>query len=669
MMEAAPMIYSAFGETGQRPAHPEASHESRPSVLDRFKARYESRLEDEYSLQEYLEICKRDRTAYATAAERMLEAIGEPEMLDTRKDPRLSRIFSNKIVKLYPAFRDFYGMEDTIEQIVSFFKHAAQALEERKQILYLLGPPGGGKSSLAEKLKALMETQPFYALRGSPVNESPLGLFSALEDGATLEQEYGIPRRYLNSIMSPWAVKRLREYGGDLSRFRVVKLMPSILRQIGISKTEPGDENNQDISSLVGKLDIRKLEEFSQDDPDAYSYSGGLCRANQGLLEFVEMFKAPIKVLHPLLTATQEGNYKGTEGFGAIPFDGIVLAHSNESEWQTFKNNRNNEAFLDRIYIVKVPYCLRVTDEIHIYEKLISSSSLSGAPCAPGTLKMMAQFGVLTRLKEPENSSLFSKMRIYDGENLKDVDPKAKSLQEYRDFAGVDEGMTGVSTRFAYKVLSKVFNFDHTEIAANPVHLLYVLEQQIEREQFPPEVEKRYTAWLKEHLATPYADFIGKEIQTAYLESYSEYGQNIFDRYVTFADFWIQDQEYRDANTGEMFDRNQLNDELEKIEKPAGIANPKDFRHEIVNFVLRARANNAGRNPSWTSYEKLRSVIEKKMFSNTEDLLPVISFNAKASADEQNKHQNFVDRMVQKGYTPKQVRLLVEWYLRVRKAS
>jgi serine protein kinase len=282
---------------------------------------------------------------------------------------------------------------------------------------------------------------------------------------------------------------------------------------------------------------------------------------------------------------------------------------------------------------------------------------------------MMAQFAVLTRLKEPENSSIFSKMRVYDGENLKDVDPKAKSLQEYRDFAGVDEGMTGLSTRFAYKVLSKVFNFDHSEIAANPVHLLYVLEQQIEREQFPAEVEKRYRSWVKEHLAAPYVEFIGKEIQTAYLESYSEYGQNIFDRYVTYADLWIQDQEYRDPNTGEILDRSALNDELEKIEKPAGIGNPKDFRHEIVNFVLRARAANAGKNPSWTSYEKLRSVIEKKMFSTTEDLLPVISFNAKASDDERKKHQNFVDRMVEKGYTPKQVRLLVEWYLRVRKSS
>ncbi|HNC79282.1 MAG TPA: PrkA family serine protein kinase, partial [Rhodocyclaceae bacterium] len=356
-------------------------------------------------------------------------------------------------------------------------------------------------------------------------------------------------------------------------------------------------------------------------------------------------------------------------GFGAIPFDGIVMAHSNESEWTAFKNNRNNEAFLDRIYTVKVPYCLRVSDEIRIYDKLLTNSSLSEAPCAPDTLRMMAQFAVLSRVKEPENSSIYSKMRVYDGENLKDTDPKAKSYQEYRDYAGVDEGMTGLSTRFAFKVLSKVFNFDHREVAANPVHLMYVLEQQIAQEQYPPENEAKYLGFIKEFLAPRYAEFIGKEIQTAYLESYSEYGQNIFDRYCTYADFWIQDQEYRDQNTGEILDRNALNDELEKIEKPAGISNPKDFRNEVVNFVLRARAKNAGKNPSWTSYEKLRAVIEKKMFSNTEDLLPVISFNAKASGDEQKKHQNFVNRMIEKGYTEKQVRLLCEWYLRVRKSS
>ena len=638
-------------------------------AINNFSARYARSREEDISIDEYLAECKRDPMVYAAAAQRMLAAIGEPEMVDTRNDPRLSRLFANKVIKRYPAFTEFYGMEDAIEQVVSFFRHAAQGLEERKQILYLLGPVGGGKSSIAERLKYLMQQVPFYALKGSPVNESPLGLFDPVEDGPLLEEQFGIPRRYLRHVLSPWAVKRLDEFGGDIRQFRVVKRYPSILKQVAIAKTEPGDENNQDISSLVGKVDIRKLESYGQDDTDAYSYSGGLCLANQGLLEFVEMFKAPIKVLHPLLTATQEGNYKGTEGFGAIPFDGVVLAHSNESEWKAFRNNKHNEAFLDRIYIVKVPYCLRVSEEIKIYEKLVRESSLGGAVCAPGTLKMMAQFSVLTRLKEPENSSLFSKMLVYDGESLKDTDPRAKSYQEYRDYAGVDEGMTGISTRFAFKILSKVFNFDSAEVAANPVHLMYVLEQQIEREQFPAELETKYTSHIKEYLSPRYAEFIGKEIQTAYLESYSEYGQNIFDRYVTYADYWIQDNEYRDTDTGEVFDRSTLNAELEKIEKPAGIANPKDFRNEIVNFVLRARANHQGKNPSWTSYEKLRLVIEKKMFSNTEELLPVISFNAKSSADEARKHEDFVTRMVAKGYTPKQVRLLCEWYLRVRKSS
>ena len=187
--------------------------------------------------------------------------------------------------------------------------------------------------------------------------------------------------------MSPWAVKRLQEFNGDISKFRVVKLFPSILEQVAIAKTEPGDENNQDISALVGKVDIRQLERYAQNDADAYSYSGALCRANQGLMEFVEMFKAPIKVLHPLLTATQEGNYNATEGLSALPFQGIILAHSNESEWQSFRNNKNNEAFLDRVYIVKVPYCLRVSEETQIYEKLLRESTLNEAPCAPGTLE------------------------------------------------------------------------------------------------------------------------------------------------------------------------------------------------------------------------------------------------------------------------------------------
>jgi serine protein kinase len=638
-----------------------------------FARSYEQRREAEMSLQDFLSLCRDDPMAYATAHERLLAAIGEPRMVDTSKDARLGRIFMNRTVRFYPAFAEFYGMEETIERIVAFFRHAAQGLEERKQILYLLGPVGGGKSSLAERLKALMEELPIYVLKAgdqmSPVFEHPLGLFDPEVWGQKLEDEYGIPSRRLSGLMSPWCLKRLDEFGGDITRFRVAKLMPSRLRQIGVSKTEPGDDNNQDVSSLVGKVDIRKLEMHAQNDPDAYSYSGGLNRANQGILEFVEMFKAPIKMLHPLLTATQESNYVGTENIGAIPFQGVIMAHSNESEWQSFKNNKNNEAFIDRIYVIKVPYCLRVDEEKKIYEKLIRTSELAEAPCAPATLEMLARFSVLSRLKEHENSNVFAKMRVYNGESLKEVDPKARTLQEYKDAAGVDEGMDGISTRFAFKVLAATFNHDTIEVAADPVHLMYVLEQNVRREQYPQEQEGKLLEFIKAELAPRYAEFIGNEIQKAYLESYHDYGQNLFDRYVDYADAWIEDIDFKDPDTGQLLNRELLNQELSKIEKPAGIANPKDFRNEVVKFTLRARAGHGGKNPSWTSYEKIREVIERRMFSQVEDLLPIITFGSKKDGETEKKHGEFVARMVERGYTERQVRRLVEWYMRVKQAG
>lgn len=638
-------------------------------VINNFKKSFSNK-STEYTIEEYLDMCKKDNTLYQSVYDRVLGVIGDPEVIETKLDERLSRIYSNKVIKRYKCFADFYGMEDTIDQIVSYFKHASQGLEEKKQILYLLGPVGGGKSSLAERIKKLVDDTFIYVLKYedeiSPVYESPLGLFSKMTD--ELSSEYNIPSRCVPSCPSPWAIKRVNGDNGDLSKFRVIKLKCSIQSQIAVSKIEPGDENNSDISSLVGKVDIRKLAEYPQNDADAYNYSGALCKANQGLMEFVEMFKAPIKVLNPLLTATQEGNYNGTEALSAIPFQGIILAHSNESEWDSFSNDKKNEAFLDRVYIVRVPYCLRIGEEVQIYKKLLNSSSLSQASCAPQTLDLLAQFCVMTRMKKPDNSLLYSKMRVYNGENLKESDPKAKSLQEYRDDAGITEGMNGISTRFAFKVLSKVFNHDSEEVAANPVHLFYVLEQEIVKVQLPKDTEEYYLNILKSTITSKYADFIGDEIQKAYVDSYQEYGQNLFERYVTYADHWCQDNDYRDPETGQQFDRSTLNDELEKIEKPAGIANPKDFRNDVVQFYLRHRAKNS-KSPSWNSYEKIKNVIEKRIFSKTEDLIPVISFTSKASKDEEKKHSEFIDRMKERGYTNKQIKLLTDWYLRIRKSS
>ncbi|HEY0302548.1 MAG TPA: hypothetical protein VGC36_14480, partial [Rhizomicrobium sp.] len=247
-------------------------------VFDIFSRDYARERFETMSLRDWLLAARDNKMLYATPPERMVAAIGEAELVDTAQDARLARLFSNRTIKTYKAFEGFYGMEDTIERIVGYFKHAAQGLEEKRQILYLLGPVGGGKSSLAERLKDMMEVHPIYVLKAgdaiSPVFESPLGLFRSAELGNLLAERYGIERHRVGGVMSPWAVKRLDEFGGDISKFEVAKLYPNKLRQYAIAKTEPGDENNQDISALVGKVDIRKLEHFSQNDPDAYSFSG-----------------------------------------------------------------------------------------------------------------------------------------------------------------------------------------------------------------------------------------------------------------------------------------------------------------------------------------------------------------------------------------------------------
>ena len=198
---------------------------------------------------------------------------------------------------------------------------------------------------------------------------------------------------------------------------------------------------------------------------------------------------------------------------------------------------------------------------------------------------------------------------------------------------------------------------------------MYALEQSIRREQFSEELEKRYLEFIKAELVPRYAEFIGHEIQKAYLESYSDYGQNLFDRYVDYADAWIEDQDFKDPDTGQLLDRELLNQELTKVEKPAGIANPKDFRNEVVKFSLRARAQNMGKIRLGPATRKFAKSSKNALFSQVEDLLPVISFGSKKDGETEKKHGEFVKRMVDRGYTERQVRRLVEWYMRVKQAG
>lgn len=622
-----------------------------------------SGIREEMTLKEYLELCKKDSSVYATPAERLVKAIGAPEFIDTRSNERLSRIFSNETIPIYSDFKDIYGLEIPLRELISVIKRAAQGLEEKKQIIYLLGPVGSSKSTIAAILKRLMEAEPFYAIKDSPLYENPLALFKT--EHAT---KLGIPARYLTVVPSRWLLKRLKELEGDISKFKVVKVYPSEINQIGISHVEAGDENNQDISVLVGQVNINRLGEFPQDDPDCYSYNGGLCIGNRGLVEFTEMFKAPPKTLNPLYEATQSRFYNGTESIGVLPFEGLVLAHSNEAEWELFRNNKRNEALIDRICLIRIPYCLRYSEEVKVYEKLLKNSQLSKSPCAPKTLEMLAKFCVQTRLVHPSDDRLYNKMEVYNGDNLKHKIPSIKSVFDYQKEAwdakeGKEEGFFGASTRFAFKVLAQTFNIDVSEIAADPLHLLYTLIDKVRQESLAKEDEVRYLSII-ENLIKLYRKFLESEIKKSYIEAYDEHGQNKFDRYFLYADHWLKDEDIRDPFSNILLIPTELDKWLSEIEVPLGVGNKKDFRQQIVSFNLRHQAQNNGNNIKWTAHQKIKELIEAHVFSNLDDMLPIISSSSHASKEEDKKHTEFVARMVDNGYTEQQVRFLIDWYLK-----
>jgi serine protein kinase len=621
-----------------------------------------SRVRETMSLADYLGLCKTDKLAYATASERLLDAIGAPTLVDTKNDEKLARIFSNETIQVFETFKDIYGLEMPIKDLISFVKHAAQGLEEKKQILYLLGPVGSSKSTIVRLLKHLMEQRPFFAIEGSPVLDNPLSLFTTSDS-----EELGIPSRYLSVLPSPWLAQKVRDLDGDISQLKVVKLFPSEVNQVAISHVEPGDENNQDISSLVGKANISQIGLLDASDPNAYSFSGGLCKGNRGLMEFAEMFKAPIKSLNPLLEATQSGMYNGTQPIGAIPFDGLIIAHSNESEWTKFRNDKRNEALIDRIFIVKIPYTLRYSEESRIYQKMLNDSSLSSSPVAPKTLETLAKFSVMTRLKPSNHIKENRKMEVYNGENLKHKISDVKGVYELKNEAKEslpEEGFFGVSTRFAFKLLAETFNYDIEETAANPVHLLILLKDRIRKENLDKAVENAYLA-AHQLVLEDYKAFLDKELRKAYIDSYEEYGQNLFDRYVLFADAFLREDTIKDPTSSLMMSQKELDEFLLEVEKPAGISNKKDFRNEIVTFAFRYQAKNGGKNPRWTAYQKIKDVIEAKILGNIEDMLPVIATSTHGDDDSKKRHRHFVDRMKKLGYTERQVAILTDWYAKV----
>jgi serine protein kinase len=644
------------------------------SIFDAYKTSYDERKEEVFSLADYLELCKKDKMTYANPAERLLKAFGEPELVDTSKEKgRLNTIFQNKTIALYPAFKDFYGMEETIEKIASHIRGAAEGGEYLKQILYLLGPVGGGKSSLGERVKELMEVNPIYVLRNketgerSPINESPLGLFNTPEVKNMLTDQYEISSRYLKLPASPWALKRLQEGGGKIDEvFEVIKVFPSMDEQLGIAKVEPGDENNQDISTLVGKVDINKLGEgTAQDDVDTYLFSGGFAKGHQGVMEFVEMFKAPLKVLNPLLEAMQARKYTGTEQIGAIPLDSLILAHSNDSEWAKFSGNKDNEAMLDRVNVINVPYSMRYTDEKKIYQKMLDESGYGQKPVAPKTLELLAKFAVVSRVLPAGDDYMGGASAdviadVLDGRLADGASAQVPSYKELKQrepvTPGSELGMRGASTRFNFKTLTETFNarVNHGILEADPITLMEVLKDRVIKDNRVPN-QAELIEYIDAVMAPEYKKFLTSEVVTAFTNADETYLQNRFDRYVAMAKSWVRETEFNDQEvSGKNLGRDELEQKLAEIERGAGISNPETFRKDVAFYVMEQREN--GKDVKWDSYNKLGNVIRQSVERRLEDILPLVAHDTNRNEKQTEEFNRFVDNMSAKGYTPNMIK-------------
>lgn len=444
----------------------------------------------EGSFLDYLEILEADPAVAKLAHQRMYDQISQRgvQVLKPEENERIRRLYGNQqIMKKYDFFADFYGIDKTVMKIVEYFHSSAMKGEEAKQVLYLVGPVGSGKSSIMEVLKkALEECEPVYALKGCPMREEPLHLVPK-HMRRHFEEILGVK---IEGDLCPVCRYRLKEeYQAKFENFPVVTADFSIRSKKGVGVVPPVDPNNQDTSVLIGSVDISKMDLYPEDDPRVFSLNGAFHVGNRGIVEFIEVFKNEVEYLHTIITATQEKSIPSPGKGSMIYFDGVILAHSNEAEWNRFKSDHTNEAILDRIVKVDVPYCLELNEEIKIYEKILRRSNFK-SHIAPHSIEIGAMFAILTRLAPSNKVDPLTKMKIYNGEEIVEKGMTKKvDIMELREEAGIREGMSGISTRFVIKAIDTALtNSEHH--CVNPLSVLESLIRAVKDLDIPDDQKK-----------------------------------------------------------------------------------------------------------------------------------------------------------------------------------
>ena len=624
-----------------------ASKDTFARIIQEDRAAHESK-SWKGSFLDYLEKVREDPTIPKLAHARLYDLIirAGSEDIQSTDDAGAKRLYKDEPLKTYNFFRDeFFGIEKTVSQIVRYFHSASLKGEESRQVLYLMGPVGSGKSSLVERLqRGLEESEPFYAISGSTMNEEPLQLIPK-HLRKEFEKMLGV---HIEGDISPVTRFRLdHELGGKYEDVPVEVRHFSKRARVGIGVVPPVDPNNQDTSVLIGSEDISKLDVYSEGDPRVLDLNGALNVGNRGVVEFIEVFKNETEYLHAMITATQEKVIPAPGRHGMVYVDTVIIAHSNEAEWQKFKSDHTNEAILDRIVVVKVPYNLRLTEEVKIYQKIIRHSDFR-AHVAPHTLEMASMFAILSRLEPTAKCDLMTKLKLYNGEEVVEKGKTKKiDVRELRDEAK-REGMSGISTRFIMKALDNALSDNVDGNCINPINVREAIITMVKEADLADDERKRLLEFLQDVLHKEYLEILEKEITKAFVYSYQEQAESLFQNYLDHAEAFVNKTRVKDRNTKEELHADE--GFLKSIEEQIAIIGSAadGFRQEVIAYLW--ATSRRGERISYQSYEPLKEAIEKKLMTSVRDISRIITKARTRDEDQTQKYNAMVSNLLDHGY-------------------
>ncbi|WP_294345399.1 PrkA family serine protein kinase [uncultured Clostridium sp.] len=602
----------------------------------------------EGSFLEYLDIVKENPDVAKLAHKRMNDIITSQgyEVLKPEENPRIKKIYGNEIVKRYNFFKDdFFGIDKVLMKLMNYLNSASMKGEEARQVLYLVGPVGAGKSSLVESLKKALESADrIYTIKGCPMHEEPLHLIPK-HLRKEFEEKLGVQ---IEGDLCPICKYRLmHEYDGKYEEMPVTTSSFSIRSRKGVGVVPPVDPNNQDTSILTGSVDISKMDLYAEDDPRIFSLNGAFNVGNRGIVEFIEVFKNDVEYLHTIITATQEKSIPSPGKGSMIYFDGIILAHSNEAEWNKFKSDHTNEAILDRIVKIEVPYCLELNEEIKIYEKILKKSNFK-AHIAPHTIETAAMFAILSRLTLSAKADPMTKLKIYNGEEIVEKGTtKRIDIMELREEAGPREGMKGISTRFIIKAIDNALsNSEHDCI--NPLSIMESIIKSVKELDIAEDEKKRYLGLVQDTIRKEYNKTLEKEITRAFIHSFREQAESLFNNYLDNAEAYVNKTKIKDGSTGE--ELNPDEEFMRSIEEQLGISesSAKGFRSDVTSYMFYVVRN--GGTIDYTTYEPLKEAIEKKLTMSVKDLSRIVTKSKVRNKEQDQKYNAMVTEMISNGY-------------------